>query len=104
MGSNHQLKKRFIGEEVEVQTEAGGDSSLRGPSPQEVRRRAFGIHVERGGIHGCDLNDWFEAEKELTEKLHRAFTGRAIAHRGAAHLLFWPCIRTIQRQERRTEC
>jgi hypothetical protein len=24
------------------------------PSPEEIRKRAFEIHIERGGIHGCD--------------------------------------------------
>jgi Protein of unknown function (DUF2934) len=38
------------------------------PSPAEIRKRAFQIHVERGGIHGCDLNDWLEAERELQQK------------------------------------
>ena len=35
------------------------------PSPEEIRRRAFEIHIERGGIHGCDLDDWMQAEREL---------------------------------------
>jgi hypothetical protein len=39
-----------------------------GPSPAEIRRRAFEIHIERGGIHGCDLEDWLEAERELQQK------------------------------------
>ena len=39
-----------------------------GPSPAEIRRRAFEIHIERGGIHGCDLDDWLEAEGELQQK------------------------------------
>jgi len=39
-----------------------------GPSPAEIRRRAYEIHIERGGIHGCDLNDWLEAERELQQK------------------------------------
>jgi hypothetical protein len=38
------------------------------PSPQEIRKRAFEIHIERGGIHGCDLDDWLQAEHELIEK------------------------------------
>jgi Protein of unknown function (DUF2934) len=38
------------------------------PSPAEIRERAFEIHMERGGIHGCDLNDWLQAERELQEK------------------------------------
>ena len=39
-----------------------------GPSPTEIRQRAFEIHIERGGIHGCDLDDWMQAERELLEK------------------------------------
>ena len=39
-----------------------------GPSPAEIRRRAFEIHIERGGIHGCDLDDWMQAERELQQK------------------------------------
>jgi hypothetical protein len=41
-----------------------------GPSSAEIRERAFEIHIERGGIHGCDLSDWLEAERELLQKYH----------------------------------
>jgi hypothetical protein len=44
--------------------ESGND----GPSPTEIRQRAFEIHIERGGIHGCDLDDWMQAERELQQK------------------------------------
>ena len=37
-------------------------------TPEEIRRRAFEIHIERGGIHGCDLDDWWQAERELQKK------------------------------------
>jgi hypothetical protein len=40
-----------------------------GPTPEEIRQRAFEIHIERGGIHGCDLDDWEQAERELQQKL-----------------------------------
>ena len=33
-----------------------------GPTLAEIRQRAFEIHMERGGIHGCDLDDWRQAE------------------------------------------
>jgi hypothetical protein len=39
-------------------------------TPEEIRKRAFEIHIERGGIHGCDLDDWLRAEDELKEKYH----------------------------------
>ena len=39
------------------------------PTFEEIRKRAFEIHVERGGFHGFDLDDWLQAERELMEKL-----------------------------------
>ena len=47
--------------------ESGND----GPSPTEIRQRAFEIHIERGGIHGCDLDDWMQAERELRTRYRR---------------------------------
>jgi hypothetical protein len=44
------------------------EGQKNGPSPAEIRRRAFEIHIERGGIHGCDLEDWLAAERELQQK------------------------------------
>ena len=34
------------------------------------------IHIERGGIHGCDLDDWLQAERELQEKYNKSNDGR----------------------------
>jgi hypothetical protein len=45
------------------------------PSPEEIRGRAFEIHIERGGIHGCDLDDWMQAERELLEKYTKSNDG-----------------------------
>lgn len=42
------------------------------PTPEEIRRRAFEIHIERGGIHGCDLDDWLQAERELRHEYNRS--------------------------------
>jgi hypothetical protein len=38
------------------------------PTREEIRQRAYEIHIERGGIHGCDLDDWLQAERELEQK------------------------------------
>ncbi|HWO27350.1 MAG TPA: DUF2934 domain-containing protein [Candidatus Acidoferrum sp.] len=51
-----------------VPAEFPEEGQKNGPSPAEIRKRAFEIHIERGGIHGCDLNDWLEAEGELQQK------------------------------------
>jgi hypothetical protein len=53
---------------IVVPPEHPEEEQKNGPSPAEIRKRAFEIHIERGGIHGCDLNDWLEAERELQQK------------------------------------
>jgi Protein of unknown function (DUF2934) len=44
------------------------ESGKNEPPLAEIRQRAFEIHIERGGIHGCDLDDWLQAERELRER------------------------------------
>jgi len=51
------------------------EEKKNGPSSEEIRQRAFEIHIERGGIHGCDLDDWLQAERELQEKLNKSNDG-----------------------------
>ena len=61
------------GVQTDVLEEKGGKN---GPSPAEIRQRAFEIHIEPGGIHGCDLDDWMQAERELQEKYNKSNDGR----------------------------
>jgi hypothetical protein len=37
----------------------------KGPTSDEIRRRAHEIYTERGGTDGADLDDWLQAEREL---------------------------------------
>ena len=39
------------------------------PSLEEIRLRAYEIYVERGRIDGRELEDWLQAEKQLTENI-----------------------------------
>lgn len=50
---------------TEIRSEMPKGTGESGPSLAEIRQRAFEIHIERGGIHGCDLDDWWQAEREL---------------------------------------
>jgi len=59
---------------VESHTERQAVPPVRRPTPEEIRRRAFEIHIKRGGIHGCDLDDWFQAERELESRVHKRNT------------------------------
>jgi hypothetical protein len=45
--------------EPEVPTAAG---------PEEIRQRAYELHLEGGCVHGRDLVDWLQAERELMDK------------------------------------
>src|SRR5687768_3620760 len=39
---------------------------------EEIARRAYQLCEDRGGEHGHDLQDWFQAERELREFLRDA--------------------------------
>jgi Protein of unknown function (DUF2934) len=41
----------------------------REPSHVQIADRAFEIYVSRGGEHGHDVGDWFEAERQLRTEL-----------------------------------
>jgi len=38
------------------------------PTDDEIGRRAYEIFLERGSVHGHDLDDWLQAEHELKEE------------------------------------
>jgi|SRR5580704_11983578 hypothetical protein len=59
-----------------VPPEVPEEAQKNGPSPAEIRQRAFEIHIERGGIHGCELDDWQEAERELQQKYENEVQNR----------------------------
>ena len=46
-----------------------GEQAIKNaPTTEEIRQRAYEIHIERGGFHGCDMDDWWQAERELRER------------------------------------
>jgi len=52
-------------------SEVAEEKGQNGPTLAEIRQRAFDIHLERGGVHGCELDDWLQAERELQEKYNK---------------------------------
>ena len=56
--------------------DAPEEKGQNGPTLPEIHERALEIHVERGGIHGCDLDDflddWLQAERQLREKYNKS--------------------------------
>ena len=41
------------------------------PTHLQIAHRAFEIYVSRGGDHGHDAGDWFEAERQLLNELQQ---------------------------------
>ena len=48
-----------------TQAEAGEASVRNSTRDEEIRRRAYEIHLERGEQPGRELDDWLQAEREL---------------------------------------
>ena len=59
-----------------IRSDVREETGKNGPSLAEIHERALEIHVERGGIHGYDfddfLDDWLQAERELREKYNKS--------------------------------
>jgi hypothetical protein len=45
------------------------------PSPDEIAAEAYAIYQARGGAHGRDEDDWFEAERRLAERRRKTQQG-----------------------------
>jgi len=52
----------------EIEPEQRQPQLARTPSVEEIRQRAYEIHLERGGVHGWDQDDWLQAEQEIAKK------------------------------------
>ena len=48
-----------------IPTPAPRARRMRAASHGEIAARAYELFVERGGVHGSDIEDWLIAEREL---------------------------------------
>ncbi|PYY06715.1 MAG: DUF2934 domain-containing protein [Acidobacteria bacterium] len=66
------MKSRKEAPKVAVKRSTGTSSDQdrrpAGPSREEIRLRAYEIYVNRGRADGHDLEPWFLAGRELTER------------------------------------
>ena len=51
------------------------------PSHADIARRAYELYLRRGAEHGLALQDWLEAERDLSKPQKRSARTRAIARR-----------------------
>ena len=58
---------------VEPGTETQEQGRLSASTREDkIRGRAYELYVERGGEPGRDIEDWLQAERELTDKSNTA--------------------------------
>ena len=60
-------------------TKASGTGTRQRPAAAEsaeetIRQRAYELHLERGGAHGRDMDDWLEAERQVQARQQPAAT------------------------------
>lgn len=61
--------KKHLSTKSHAMSAATPDAETNGAGPlhyQKIRIRAYEIYLERGEQHGRDLDDWLQAEHELT--------------------------------------
>ena len=63
-------KAKMIGSTEATQPETAVEERevlLRSTREEEIRNRAYEIYLQRGGQSGHELEDWLQAERELTK-------------------------------------
>ena len=63
-------KAKIIGSTDPTQTETAVEEReglVQSTREQEIRNRAYEIYLQRGGQSGYELEDWLQAERELTK-------------------------------------
>jgi hypothetical protein len=62
------LKTTRENKATKVSAVRAGKNVELSPTRAEIGRRAYEIFLERGSVHGHDLDDWFQAENDLKEE------------------------------------
>ena len=50
---------------------------------EQIRRRAYELYVQRGSAPGLELDDWLQAEQEISADLQRHRPRKAVSHSGS---------------------
>jgi hypothetical protein len=56
------------GEHQAAESEQTQQHPASAPSLDEIRHRAYELHLKRGCVHGWDREDWLQAERDVMEK------------------------------------
>lgn len=72
----NQLEKKTSNNSASYQRQTRKETTTTNPSvkviaSESVAARAYALWLNRGGGHGDDWNDWFQAEQDLLKRLKR---------------------------------
>jgi len=84
MQRNHKESRSGSGDTVSLTLKVGSAlADLAEQIQQDIGRRAYELFEQRGYTHGDDLSDWFQAEKEIVQRVHSEVkdTGKQISLR-----------------------
>jgi len=71
MKLRHVVTNAVRAPETTILRELGKRKSKSVPTPAEICWRTFGLHIERGGIHGRDLEDWLRGRMLTPRRVQR---------------------------------
>ena len=74
-----QTRRRRGGTTAAIATSESADMTN---GTDSVARRAFELFLERGGVHGHDLDDWLVAERQLGGTAARKTRAGSVSARG----------------------
>jgi hypothetical protein len=57
--------KEILKEAPKAAATQAPEPTRTGPTQEQISRRAYEIYLARGGEHGSNEQDWFQAEREL---------------------------------------
>src|SRR5712671_2215946 len=73
------------------------DRLLDSTRGDKIRRRAYEIYLERGSEPGREVEDWLQAERELTtdadQSSNRPLTSKAVTYKAPGRLM-WPWVKS----------
>jgi hypothetical protein len=69
MSANPRRQRSTEPEPIVAHRETGEVSIANPPREEEIRRRAYELYLGRGEQPGSELDDWFQAERELEDKV-----------------------------------
>ena len=88
---------------IPLQHQADETNVCHTPSHEEIRRRAYEIYLERGGLPGDEHDDWLRAERELQKIALFARDWNRVQQRVAPTPKTEIDIRPMETKERRSQ-